>query len=119
MRPEPRHGETVQRREGPSLDSGFGWSSAAITAIGRGDEYSFPFVSLPASLAFRQTPLLGVWSPAMALPCDPIEHPSLHLERCWRLECDIDPMILRLRLLRRRGCLSQVLCLEQELLPFI
>ena len=55
----------------------------------------------------------------MALPCDPIEHPSLHLERCWQLECDIDPMILRLRLLRRRGCLSQVLCLEQELLPFI
>jgi hypothetical protein len=40
-----------------------------------------------------------------------------HLERCWRRECDIDPMILRLRVLRLRGRLAQALCLEQELLP--
>lgn len=53
----------------------------------------------------------------MALPHDPIDDPNLHLERCWCLECDIDPMILRLRLLRQRGCLPQVRCLEQELLP--
>ena len=55
----------------------------------------------------------------MALPRDPIDHPRLHLERCWLLYCDIVPMILRLRLLRQRGCLPQVRCLEQELLPLI
>jgi len=55
----------------------------------------------------------------MALARDPIDHPRLHLERCWLLYCDIDPMILRLRLLRQRGCLPQVRCLEQELIPLI
>lgn len=40
-----------------------------------------------------------------------------HLERCWLEDCDIDPMILRLRVLRHQGCLPQALCLEQELLP--
>lgn len=63
-------------------------------------------------------PLSWAFGPAaMALPRDPIDHPSLHLERCWLLDCDIDPMILRLRLLRQRGCFPQVRCLEQELLP--
>lgn len=55
----------------------------------------------------------------MALPRDPIDHPRLHLERCWLLYCDIDPMILRLRLLRHLGSLRQALCLEQELLPLL
>jgi hypothetical protein len=55
----------------------------------------------------------------MALPRDPIEEPDLHLVRCWQLECDIDPMILRLRLLRSRGCLPQARCLEQELMPLV
>jgi hypothetical protein len=55
----------------------------------------------------------------MALPREPIEDQPLHLEQCWQLECDIDPMILRLRLLRRRGCLPQARCLEQELLPLV
>lgn len=41
----------------------------------------------------------------------------LHLERCWRRECDIDPLILRLRQLRVSGAVDQALCLEQELLP--
>jgi hypothetical protein len=41
----------------------------------------------------------------------------LHLERCWRHDCDIDPMILRLRLLRHQGSHAQARCLEQELLP--
>jgi hypothetical protein len=40
-----------------------------------------------------------------------------HLERCWRQDCDIDPMILRLLLLRHRGSHAQARCLEQELLP--
>lgn len=42
---------------------------------------------------------------------------QVHLERCWLQECDIDPMILRLRVLRHQGCLPQARCLEQELLP--
>lgn len=43
--------------------------------------------------------------------------PRLLLERALALECDIDPMILRARLLRRQGAALQALCLEQELLP--
>jgi len=39
------------------------------------------------------------------------------LERTLDLECDLDPIILRARLLRRRGSLPQAHCLEQELLP--
>jgi hypothetical protein len=40
-----------------------------------------------------------------------------HLIRCWCRDCDIDPMILRLRQLRHQGSLEQARCLEQELLP--
>lgn len=54
---------------------------------------------------------------AMATPRDPLSEQQRHLERCWQQECDIDPMILRLRLLRHLGSLRQALCLEQELLP--
>jgi hypothetical protein len=39
------------------------------------------------------------------------------LERALALECDLDPMILRARQLRRQGSTPQALCLEQELLP--
>ncbi|MEB3165852.1 MAG: hypothetical protein VKO65_04205 [Cyanobacteriota bacterium] len=39
------------------------------------------------------------------------------LERCLACECDIDPMILRARLLRHHGALIQARCLEQELMP--
>jgi hypothetical protein len=45
--------------------------------------------------------------------------PRFHLERCWRQECDIDPMILRMRLLRHLGSLPQARSLEQELLPIL
>jgi hypothetical protein len=55
--------------------------------------------------------------PIMAIPCEPVPEPRQHLERCWGQECDIDPMILRMRLLRHRGSLPQALSLEQELLP--
>lgn len=40
-----------------------------------------------------------------------------HLRRCWRQDCELDPLILRVRLLRLQGCLPQARCLEQELLP--
>ncbi|MFM8277332.1 MAG: hypothetical protein ACKN89_10185 [Cyanobium sp.] len=53
----------------------------------------------------------------MATPCDPPRDARQHLERCWRRECDIDPMILRLRLLLHQQLLLQALSLEQELLP--
>jgi len=38
-------------------------------------------------------------------------------ERALDLECDLDPMILRARLLRQQGSAPQARCLEQELLP--
>ena len=53
----------------------------------------------------------------MATSRDPIPELRRHLELCWRRECDIDPMILRLRQLRHQGALPQARCLEQELLP--
>lgn len=39
------------------------------------------------------------------------------LESCWLHDCDIDPMILRARLLRHQGNGLQAASLEQELLP--
>jgi hypothetical protein len=42
-----------------------------------------------------------------------------HLERSWRRECDIDPMILRARQLRLQGSLPQAASVEQELLPLV
>ena len=39
------------------------------------------------------------------------------LDRCWNDDCDIDPLILRTRLLRSWGRWRQARCLEQELLP--
>jgi hypothetical protein len=39
------------------------------------------------------------------------------LERCWWRDCDLDPMILRARLLRHQGNRLQAASLEQELLP--
>ncbi|MEB3166532.1 MAG: hypothetical protein VKO65_07660 [Cyanobacteriota bacterium] len=53
----------------------------------------------------------------MAPSRDPLSARRRHLERCWRQDCDIDPMILRLRHLRHLGSLMQARCLEQELLP--
>ena len=38
-------------------------------------------------------------------------------ERVLDLECDLDPMILRARQLRKQGSMPQARCLEQELLP--
>lgn len=39
------------------------------------------------------------------------------LEHCLCLDCDIDPMILRARILRQRGSRSEARWLEEELLP--
>jgi hypothetical protein len=53
----------------------------------------------------------------MAQTPDPLPEPRALLERCWREDCDIDPMILRMRLLRHLGALPQADCLEEELQP--
>ncbi len=53
----------------------------------------------------------------MARSHDSIPEPRCHLERCWLQDCDIDPMILRMRLLRHLGDLPQAECLGQELEP--
>jgi hypothetical protein len=79
-------------------------------------EYSCLFVTLAASLSSSHRPAAAA---AMATPRDPLPNQRRHLERCWQQECDIDPMILRLRLLRHLGSLRQALCLEQELLPLL
>jgi len=47
----------------------------------------------------------------------PPEECRQRLELCWQHECDIDPMILRARLLRHQGNGLQAACVEQELLP--
>ena len=39
------------------------------------------------------------------------------LDRCWNDDFDIDPLILRTRLLRSWGRWRQARCLELELLP--
>ena len=41
------------------------------------------------------------------------------LEKCFSLDCDIDPLILRARLLHRQNLEFQALAVEQELLPIV
>jgi hypothetical protein len=41
------------------------------------------------------------------------------LDRCWQNDCDIDPLILRARQLRRLGRFRLARCLDQELLPIV
>ena len=41
------------------------------------------------------------------------------LDRCWSIECDIDPLILRRRLLNRQGRLYQARGIEQEMQPIV
>ena len=41
------------------------------------------------------------------------------LEHCWQSECDIDPLILRARALRRLSRSSAARAVEQELLPLV
>lgn len=69
----------------------------------------------PAGSAMASTP------PSPEQPGDPwlwsASQQRRHLLRCWRLDCDIDPMILRARQLRHQGSLPQAACVEQELLP--
>jgi hypothetical protein len=41
------------------------------------------------------------------------------LDRCRQNDCDIDPLILRARQLRRLGRFRLARCLDQEVLPIV
>jgi len=48
-----------------------------------------------------------------------VDHWRERFELAWEKECDIDPIILRTRLLRLQGRWHLARCLDQELLPYI
>ena len=48
---------------------------------------------------------------------DSLEQRRRLLDRCWQDECDIDPLILRARLLRHQGHRLLAQGLEQEVTP--
>lgn len=78
------------------------WLSVPSFSATTGPPADFPMAhSCPDPDAWAWAPALQVW----------------HLNRCWVLECDIDPMLLRARQLRHQGALPQASCVEQELLP--
>ena len=49
----------------------------------------------------------------------PLDQQRDQLDGCWQLECDIDPLILRARVLPRRGEVNWAVGLEQEVLPIV
>jgi len=49
----------------------------------------------------------------------PLDQQRDQLDLCWQLDCDIDPLILRARVLHRRGELKGATGLEQEVLPIV
>ena len=49
----------------------------------------------------------------------PLDQPRYQLDGCWELDCDIDPLILRARVLHRRGEVNWAVGLEQEVLPIV
>ena len=75
-----------------------------------------------------RVPNFGTSAYIRALPCRPmdpsfpfslaVDHWRQRFELAWDKECDIDPIILRTRLLRLQGRWQQARCLDQELLPY-
>ena len=49
----------------------------------------------------------------------PLDQQRDQLDGCWELDCDIAPLILRARVLQRRGELNRAVGLEQEVLPIV
>ena len=49
----------------------------------------------------------------------PLDQQREQLDGCWELDCDIDPLSLRARVLHRRGEVNWALGLEQEVLPIV
>ncbi|MBA4736268.1 MAG: hypothetical protein H2063_03580 [Synechococcus sp.] len=49
----------------------------------------------------------------------PLDQQRDQLDGCWELDCDIDPLILRARVMHRRGEVNWAVGLEQEVLPIV
>ena len=49
----------------------------------------------------------------------PLDQQRDQLDGCWGPDCDIDPLILRARVLHRRGEVNWAVGLEQEVLPIV
>ena len=49
----------------------------------------------------------------------PLDQQRDKLAGCWELDCDIDPLILRARVMHRRGEVNWAVGLEQEVLPIV
>ena len=74
------------------------------------------------SLFNHSFPRRHLYCPAMAKRrpfSDSLEQLRRQLDRCWRYECDIDPLILRERLLRSQGRRLHARCIEQEVQPML
>lgn len=50
---------------------------------------------------------------------DFLDQQRQQLARCWDAECDIDPLILRHRLLQRQGQWLHARGIEQEVQPIV
>jgi hypothetical protein len=88
------------------------------------DEWLRRLVQPMASLWSGHHPFSGLPLPvAMERPFDslffalPVDDQRALLERALAHDCDIDPLILRGRLLRQRGSHTWALAVDQELLP--
>ena len=49
----------------------------------------------------------------------PLDQQRNQLDSCWAHDCDIDPLILRARVLHHRGASRWAEGLEQEVLPIV
>ena len=81
------------------------------------DEWLRLWVRRFASLRFDYSPVSGLFRLQSLWKDLPIPGQRALLERALALECDIDPLSLRSRLLRQRGALVMSQAVEQELLP--
>ena len=55
--------------------------------------------------------------PSSRMPPGSKAHQRQQLEDCWSHDCDIDPLILRTRLLHHQGRRHLAMALEQEVMP--
>jgi len=89
-----------------------------------GHEWVFRPIPLAASVSsFRASACcraLSCWPMDSSFPFSlAVDHWRERFELAWEKECDIDPIILRTRLLRLQGSWQLARCLDQELLPYI
>ncbi len=96
---------------------------AADRARKRSIQWVFRPIPIPASVSsFRPSACFRAIPNRPMDPCFPfslaVGHWRERFELAWDKECDIDPIILRTRLLRLQGRWQQARCLDQELLPY-